>query len=139
MPILKNNRHEKFTLALVNGMSQTDAAIEAGYKKSRARFTGSRLATISNIIKRREELSKLAQSKTIMSVIERRERLSELGREPIRQPATAKEVVISIAELNKMGGDYPPSRVEVEPGETLAPMLLDLLARLRGYGNQDKR
>jgi len=43
VPILKNNRHEKFALALFKGMSQKDAAIEAGYKESRAYETSYRL------------------------------------------------------------------------------------------------
>ncbi len=39
--------------------------------------------------------------------------------------------------LNKMGGDYPASRVEVEPGEKMTEALADLLARLRGYGKKE--
>jgi len=77
---LKNYRHEKFALAIVKGMSQTDAAIEAGYKKSRARFTASRLVTYGNIIDKIEELNEVAETAGIMSVIERKERLSELAR-----------------------------------------------------------
>ncbi|MBA7654691.1 hypothetical protein ES703_62574 [subsurface metagenome] len=49
--------------------------------------------------------------------------------------------ITAIAELNKMGGDYPPPNVlklEVDPGEKWEPMLANLLARLRGYGNKDK-
>jgi len=113
MPILKNSRHEKFCLALVRGMSQTDAAIEAGYSPKWAVTMAHRLSRKDYIIKRREELSKLAQSKTIMTVKQRKERLSELAKEPIKQPATAREVVQSIAELNKMEGEYAPTKTEL--------------------------
>jgi len=48
--------------------------------------------------------------------------------------------ITAIAELNKMEGEYPPSNVlKLEPGDTLGPMLVELLAKLRGYGNQEKQ
>ena len=80
MPILKNYRHEKFALAIFKGMSQTDAAIEAGYKPSRARFTGSNLATYSNIRDRLKEFNEAVESSTIASVKERKEVLTEVIR-----------------------------------------------------------
>ena len=46
--------------------------------------------------------------------------------------------ITAIDLLNKMGGDYPPSKVEVDPGKTLGPMLTNLLSKLRGYGNKDE-
>lgn len=46
--------------------------------------------------------------------------------------------VRSIDLLNKMGGDYPASKVEVEPGKELGAVLSGLLERLRGYGKKDK-
>jgi hypothetical protein len=45
--------------------------------------------------------------------------------------------VQAIDLLNKMGGDYPPAKVEVEPGKELGAALSELLGRLRGYGNKD--
>lgn len=137
MKPLKNNRHEKFALAIFKGMSQTAAAIEAGYKPSRARYTASRLATYGNIRKRIEELNEKATSPAILSVKERKERLTELAQKDIKQPVTAKEVIFSIAELNKMGGDYPPSEVKVDPGEELKPILQGILSQLRGYPKKD--
>ncbi len=43
MPVLTNPKHEIFASNLAAGKSQKDAAIAAGYKPSRAAFTGSRL------------------------------------------------------------------------------------------------
>lgn len=80
MGILKNARHEKFAIALLKGMSQTDAAIEAGYKPSRAYETSSRLVRNGNIIARRVELQSKVASDAVMSALERKERLSEIAR-----------------------------------------------------------
>ena len=177
MAILKNKRHEKFALAIFKGMSQKDAAIEAGYKESRAYETSSRLVRNGKIFARILELQKKASSDAVMSVRERKERLSELSRANIPDFITddgikvtkespnvgavseitgatrlfrkgGEPVVITklklhnpitaIAELNKMEGEYPPSKVEVEPGKNMESFLADLLSRLRGYGNQAK-
>src|SRR5262249_20113315 len=51
MPTLKNPKHEIFASNLAAGKTQKEAAIAAGYKPSRARFTASRLmATFGNEI-----------------------------------------------------------------------------------------
>lgn len=175
MPPLKNNRHERFALAILKGRNQTQAAIEAGYTISRARFTGRDLASYSHIIERIKELSEAVETSTIASVAERKEVLTEIIRgrfshfidtegniveltEENLKSAALQEVKIvefvggkggrakeksttiklyspiqAIDLLNKMGGDYPPSQVEVEPGEKMTEALAGLLLRLRGY------
>lgn len=80
MPPLKNNRHERFALALLKGMTQKAAAIEAGYKPSRAEFTGSDLVRNRKVWERYLELQQEATSAAVMPVRERKERLSELSR-----------------------------------------------------------
>jgi len=80
MPRLKHIRHELFCLAILNGMSQKDAAIKAGYKVSRAIKTGSDLVTNRDIIDRIIELHEKIESKAIMKPKERKEILSEIGR-----------------------------------------------------------
>lgn len=106
MPPLKNQQHELFCLALMSGMSQAAAARKAGYTPSCARSTASEILTYPDIIKRRAELSRLTTSETTMSVEKRKERLSEIANEPVKQPVTAKEVIMSVSELNKMDGIY---------------------------------
>lgn len=79
MSMLKNKRYEKFALAIFKGMSQKDAAIEAGYKPSRARQTASRLVTNGDIKARLHELQqevakgivedKIAATQEIMEVL----------------------------------------------------------------------
>lgn len=80
MPMLKNYRHEKFAQAIFQGKNHTQAATEAGYKKSRARFTGRDLAIYSHIIERIKELNEATESVAIASVGERKEVLTEIIR-----------------------------------------------------------
>lgn len=49
----------------------------------------------------------------------------------LHNPMTAMDMLI------KRWGAYPPSRVEVDPGKTLEPILTALLSRLRGYGGKE--
>lgn len=181
MTILKNSRHERFAVNVFKGMSQKDAALEAGYKPSRARYTGYRLATYGYIFDRIQELHKQVATDAIMTLREIMERLTEIGRARLTDYVTcgpdrdlinvgpespntgALQEITSRTEydkdgagvavinklklhnpmtamdmLSKLRSDYPPNKVEVDPGKTLEPMLRDLLSRLRGYGNKDK-
>ena len=250
MPPLRNTRHEIFSQAVFKGRNQTEAAIEAGYTKSRARKTGSDLGTNRVIIERIAELHEATASLAVMDVRERKQRLSQIARGDITDYQTSDGIhidkdsrntgaiegleiktgtsrdsqagnitikrpvvpeamrntiferdgnkcvlcsstdnlqldhtvslskgghtiasnlqtlcekcnkvkgagkksqqyittklklhnpITAIDLLNKMGGDYPPSKVEVEPGEKLGEALTELLSRLRGTsGNQDK-
>lgn len=179
MSMLKNYRHEKFAQAILKGRNHTEAAIEAGYVKSRARWTGRDLATNSHIIERIKELNKKTEAATVASVKERKEVLTEVIRgrfthfmdteghlveltEENLKSAALQEVRIvqftggkdgrakeqsttiklhsplqAIDLLNKMGGDYPPSKVEVEPGSELGAALKGLLSRIRGYEKKE--
>lgn len=80
MQPLKNVRHEKFALALFKGMSQKDAAIEAGYSPKWARSTASRLSTNVNILGRMRALQQEAKDDTVADVLERKRRLTEILR-----------------------------------------------------------
>ena len=106
MPCLKNIRQELFCLAIFKGLSQKDAAIKAGYSSKWARSIASRLSTNANITARILELHEEIKSDAIMEPKERRERLSQLAREEIKQPVTAREVVMAIGEHNKMDHIY---------------------------------
>lgn len=57
MTVLKNARHEKFAIGLVDGLSQEKAYIAAGFSPKGARGSASTLLKqFSNILKRRDEL-----------------------------------------------------------------------------------
>lgn len=77
---LANVRHEKFAIALFKGMSQKEAAIEAGYKESRAYETASRLVRNGKILDRILALQKATESDAVMSVEERKQKLTEIAR-----------------------------------------------------------
>jgi len=100
---LHNDRQEKFALALFKGMTKQAAAIEAGYKPSRARFTGYKLATYRHIQERIKEMHELARSDAVMPVIERKERLSEIARARLSDFIEVKEDG-SISKVNIKGG-----------------------------------
>ena len=82
MPALKNARHEAFCLALLEGKTQADAYIAAGYKANdaAARANGSKLLTNANIASRIEELKDKAAEGAVMSAREVLEELTKLGR-----------------------------------------------------------
>ncbi|MDD5081759.1 MAG: terminase small subunit [Dehalococcoidales bacterium] len=80
MSALLNQRWELFCIRLCEGRTQTEAAIVAGYKPSRARQTGARLVTIGDIQTRLQELRQKAEDATVMNVLERKQRLTEIAR-----------------------------------------------------------
>ena len=87
MPILKNQRHEKFCQALAKGKTATDAYAEAGYVPSRA--NAAVLKTNQRIIDRVVELQGQNLNRTIITrqyvieaLIENAEKA--LGRKPVK-------------------------------------------------------
>lgn len=107
----KNNltpKQERFARNLFSGMSQREAWIQAGYSSKYAPavidVNACRLAT--RIKLRLAELNAQVTSKLIANETERQEILSEIARKPNKEPVTAKERVLSIAELNKMDKVY---------------------------------
>ena len=77
---LKNFQHERFAMAIVKGLNHTQAAIYAGYKETRAVYTGRDLAINSHIIDRIKQLNELTHTPGIMSVKERKIKLSDMAR-----------------------------------------------------------
>ena len=139
MSILKKSRHEVFARAVACGKTQKDAAIDAGYKVSNARKTGSELGTREDISSRVKELKELAAGDTVMTIQERMERLTELATEEIKHPVKAREAVQAVAELNKMTpGAYAPRQLEIEPGPKLSPVLEKLLKDIRDIEREEK-
>ncbi len=100
MAILKNSRHEKFAQAIFKGRNQTEATIEAGYKKSRARFTGRDLATYSHIIERIKELHGATETSAIASVVERKEVLTEIIRGRFSHFIDTEGNIVELTEEN---------------------------------------
>ncbi len=76
MPALSTTKYERFCVARVQGMSQTRAAIAAGYSVKRASSTGCMLARKPEIVNRISELSvvvaqRSAQRSTDLAVIDK--------------------------------------------------------------------
>ncbi len=84
---LKNTRRELFCQSLITGMTQSAAAIAAGYKPSRSEVTGAFLVRESKVSARMNYLKRVAEAKATQvladDVLSRREReiiLSEIAR-----------------------------------------------------------
>lgn len=109
MPALKNQRHEKFTLALFEGKTATEAYEQAGYKPCRK--NAARLTTFDDIRSRLAELQSAVAKKSEVTV---ESLLDEL--EHARQRADSLDqlsaVVKSISEKAKISG-LLVQRVEV--------------------------
>lgn len=139
MSKLHNNRHEKFALALFQGMSQKDAAIAAGYKPSRAYETASRLVRNGKIAARIIELHGKASSKAILTVKQRKERLTHIAEEDNEAKVGYQRHpnILAIAELNKMEGEYAPAKVEVagKDGEPIAVTITEIV-KVKDYGDK---
>lgn len=116
MATLVNRQWECFCIEYFGGKNKQDAAKAAGYSPRTAGAIASRLLRKVKIIERLQELQEEVASAAIMDVRERQERLSIFGREDI---TSDKGVLIrhgnvsAIAELTKMKGEYPPSKMEI--------------------------
>lgn len=108
-------KQEAFTRNIFSGMNQSDAYREAGYavvnQADRTLYANaSRLANNVKVVAYLKALNDKVIKKVGMDKEQRLQRLADIASEPIRQPVTAKEVVMSIAEQNRMLGDYAPER-----------------------------
>lgn len=116
MPPLINKQWEKFCIEYFGDKNGQEAAIAAGYSPRTARSMASRLLTKVNISDRLRELQEEVANKAIMTVRQREERLSVFGREDIKSDKGVllrQGNISAIAELTKMRGEYPPSRMEI--------------------------
>lgn len=113
MPPLKNARQERFAQNILAGMTQTQAAGDAGYSLNSAVVQGSQLLTNPTISSRVAELKQSTATEGILTVIERRQRLTQFATEDIQGPhgPNRQSNIAAIAELNKMGGNYEPAKV----------------------------
>ena len=139
-------KQEKFAFNLFQGMTQSEAYTKAGYTCKAITTTNSaasRLAKDVNIQNRLHELQAKQESSKIMGVQERREMLTLIAR------FGGKLSIPAIAELNKMGGDYAPTRQDITTkGEALKgttifnivnPQTKDLLSRLENGEREPKQ
>ena len=106
-------------------------------KKERvAAACASRLLTKANVQALMVELRQKAVDDSIMTVQERQQRLSEFGREDVVSPKGTlirHGSIAAIAELNKMGGNYAPQKME-HTGKDGGPLEVQVDARAKIIG-----
>ena len=130
-----NQRQELFCQYIFTGMTATDAAIKAGYDPKWAGTNADKQLKNTKIAERIALLNAKIERSAIATVQERQERLTEFLREnniTDKGNLSRQSNITAVVELNKMGGDYPPSKIELEPGEKMTEALAELLGRLRG-------
>ncbi len=103
-------KQEKFINAYLYLGNATQAAIQAGYSPKSAHSTATEILQYPAVIERKAELLAKTAPAEEMSLEERRVRLSEIAKAEFREPITAKESILAIAELNKLHGDYAPEK-----------------------------
>jgi len=140
-------KQEKFTINVFKGMTQRDAYIDA-YHPSYAIGTidanASRLANSEKVLARLAELQGKVEAKAIATVGERKERLSEIARAELRSPATPKEAIMAITELNKMEHVYDTNPQILLDGRTINVIVKNeeakkLTESIKNYGIWDGR
>ena len=119
-----NTRQQLFCQYLLQGKSHTDAAITAGYAPKSAGYNADKLLKNTKIKQYLASLQMSIAEGNIANASERKTILTEIAREKRIRPATPKETVLAIAELNKMEGDYAP-----EKHATLGNIIVEVVYR----------
>ena len=103
-------KQERFALNLFKGLSQRQAYIQAGYSQRAEPATIDNnayiLANSNEIIERLNELTSQASESAKMPINRRFRRLAELADMPVEKEVSAREVVMAIAETNRMTHIY---------------------------------
>jgi len=102
-------KQEKFVINVFKGMTQRDAYVDAyhpGYSIEAVDANASRLASNDKVLTRLAELQGEVVSVAVSTVRERKEKLSQIANGELRTPATPKEAIMAITELNKMDRVY---------------------------------
>jgi phage terminase small subunit len=79
MPILAHTKHEQFAQSVAKGISATGAYISAGYSKSGAAASASRLLTSANVSARIKELKTAAAANVVKVEIRKRSARVQVG------------------------------------------------------------
>ena len=103
-------KQERFALNLFKGLSQRQAYIQAGYSDNGQDDTldnhAYALAKSDGIVARYNELVSEASDYAKMPINRRFKRLAELADMPVEKEVSAREVVMAIAETNRMTHIY---------------------------------
>ena len=106
-------KQEAFAVNYFTMRNATQAAIKAGYSPHLIDTHSYHLLENASIKARLQELHAefVPDAEVAKAVVrERLEILSEIARHPIEMPVSAGQKISAIAEMSKLGGDYPPEK-----------------------------
>lgn len=100
-----------FALEYFKTLDERASAIKVGYKAHSAGIKGKELLKDERVVKTLAALTRRAVKKEIATVEWRKETLQRIA-DTNADKASASLSIAAIAELNKMSGDYAPTRTE---------------------------
>ena len=121
-------KQERFIINVFKGMTQRDAYIDAyhpNYSIENVDSNASRLSSNDKVTARLAELQGEVKSEAIAGEIERQEKLSELYRAETERKPTPKEIVMAIAEHNKMTRVYSDMPALLNDNRTVNIYVID--------------
>ena len=104
-----SERQRAFYRYVVQGYSQAEAYVKAGYSKRGARANAARMIAIDSVAAEVARLRKDAENDAVAGRRERMERLTKVVR-----GSDDYKAISAIQELNKMDGAYKPEEKKVE-------------------------
>ena len=118
--VLQDNRKEKYCQLVAMGVDPVEVGKELRLSHQLGYVWRRRL----DIMQRIAEIKAQSADSAVMARVKRLERLSTIAEMEVKQPITAKEAVMAVAEINKMLGDYAPQKHQVA-GEVVFRVIYD--------------
>ena len=103
MPYKLSEKQRRFAQGVANGLSQTEAYIQAGYSPNGARAAASKLLTNANVQAYLQELQQKADDKAIMDIVEWQKLLTSVARGEVTEEQLAQKIAAPVtvkARLN---------------------------------------
>lgn len=124
-----SDRQRRFALGVVEGKTQQQAYLDAGYKCSQdaARMNASRLITNDNVKELIQQLRRQQARKAVLTKERKRIILAEIAEDPTK-PSSAR--IRAIGEDSRMAGHYEPDRVEVDAGPNVLQTIKERAANV---------
>lgn len=133
MPILKNQKHERFAQLIATGVSATEAYTKVYRKKGKvAGSAGGRLLKNVGIQQRLSELQQKAETKAVLTLAEKREFLRRVVMTPVGEVDQDSDLCQEYTKRFEAGGETNPDFEVVKIKTPCKLKALELDAKLAG-------